>query len=454
VADPAHDAATWAALADRIGHEMGLHFPPARRADLERGVAAAAAAFGQHDALACASWLASIPWTRRHVDVLARHLAIGETYFFRDRAAFEALRRHILPPLLRARASSRRLRIWSAGCSTGEEPYSIAMLLQQAIPDIGQWDISILATDIDPQSLARAERGLYGEWSFREMPPPARDGYFRRDARGRWEIAPGLRERVEFRCLNLVQELFPAIENGTNAMDIVFCRNVLMYFEQSRALDVLRKLGRSLRQDGWIFLNPVEVPHVSLPEFVPVHLDGAIVHRKRDTAPIAAPAAPALPFDVAPPPVAVSRRETPAPQPREEALDAATLAQRARDCADRGELEQARTWCERAVSADKLDARSHYLLASVLQELRQTDAAANELRRTLYLEPRHVLAHYALGHLARRQGRAHESVRHFRNALRAIDAWTPDEAARAFEGMDVARLAEVIRASMKDTVTA
>jgi chemotaxis protein methyltransferase CheR len=187
---------------------------------------------------------------------------------------------------------------------------------------------------------------------------------------------------------------------------------------------------------------------------MPVQLDGAIVHRKRGPERDAAPPAARLPFTARPAQIRVPRLEVRTPDPREAAADAATLVQRARDCADRGELEQARAWCEQALAIDKLDARSHYLLASVLQALRQTDAAANELRRTLYLEPRHVLAHYALGRLARRQGRAQESLRHFRNALRAIDAWAPEEAARAFEGMDATRLAEVIRASMKEETRA
>jgi chemotaxis protein methyltransferase CheR len=235
------------------------------------------------------------------------------------------------------------------------------------------------------------------------------------------------------------------VENGTNAMDLVFCRNVLMYFEPARAAQVLHKLEGSLRDDGWLFLNPVEAPHVSPGGLVPVHFEGAIVHRKRAALhPTPAPIEPGLPVPPLPRraerPIVVTHE----PPPR----DAAALAQRAQDCANRGELEQARAWCERAVAADKLDAHAHYLLASILQELRLADEAASALRRTLYLEPRHVLAHYALGHLARRKGRAHESVRHFRNALRAIGRWSAEDAAREFDGMDVTRLAEVIRASI------
>lgn len=441
----------WSELADRVGERLGLHFPAARRADLERGIAAAARMFGFDGAEPCARCLLATPWTREQVDVLARHLTIGETYFYRDRGAFAALERDVLPSLLAARATVRRLRIWSAGCSTGEEPYSIAMLLERAIPDIERWNVSILATDIDPQALAKAARGVYGEWSFRDMPQSARAGFFERDAKGRWEIAQRVRERVQFRGLNLAQDPYPSVENGTNAMDLIFCRNVLMYFEPTRARAALRRLEHSLRDDGWLFVNPVEVPHVGLPGLEPVHFDGAIAHRKRG-ANVAVPVAnipPATPEPIAMPVAARAPAITRQEPRRPTAPDAATLARQAQDCANRGALEEARRWCERAIAADKLDARSHFLLAGVLQELRLGEEAASALRRTIYLEPRHVLAHYALGHLARQGGRADEAARHFRNALRAIGAWSPQDAAREFDGMDVQRLAEVIRAGMK-----
>jgi chemotaxis protein methyltransferase CheR len=456
--DRAASAATWDALAQRVVKELGLNFPQSRRADLERGIAAAAQELGHADALQCASSLLAAPWSRRQLDVLAHHLTIGETYFFRDRGAFAVLEDRILPSLLRARSHVRRLRIWSAGCSTGEEPYSIAMLLQRAIPDIDGWNISILATDVDPQALARAERGVYGEWSFRDMPHAAREGFFNRAAQGRYEIAPQLRKRVEFRLLNLARDAFPSIESGTNAMDVVFCRNVLMYFEPQCASEVLRKLGHALAPGGWLFLNPVEVPHLRLPELKAVHFEGAIVHRKVGSLSVASPvvepaAPPVVPTAMPTPPDdrTPSRTElkVDAPEPGPPKPDARELVRRARECADRGELEHAREWCERAVAADKLDADAQYLLASVLQELKLVDAAAGALRRAVYIEPRHVLAHYALGNLARRAGREPESLRHFRNALRAVSASAPGEAPRGCEGIDAARMAEVIRSTME-----
>jgi len=271
----------WSRLSDALGAQMGLHYPRERWGDLERGIRAAVPAFGMASIDACVDWLLSAPLSRHQIEVLASCLTVGETYFFREKRSFDVLREHILPDLLRQRQSSeRRLRIWSAGCCTGEEPYSIAILLAGMIPDLRSWNISILATDIDPNFLRKASSGVYSEWSFRDSLPGIKSSYFRKTQEGRYEIAPRIKDLVTFSYLNLAEDTYPSVANGTNAMDIVFCRNVLMYFEPAHANRVLQRLGWSLVEDGWLFLNPVEIPHAALPQLAPVHFGDVIVHRK------------------------------------------------------------------------------------------------------------------------------------------------------------------------------
>jgi chemotaxis protein methyltransferase CheR len=466
--------ALWDAVAERIASQMGMHFPPSRRRELRRGLAAAAGELGLQDDGDLARRLlgSDAPFERAQVQALARHLSVGETYFFRDPGLFDVLRMRVLPQLVRARSGVRRLRIWSAGCCTGEEPYSIAMLLAQALPDFEQWNVSILATDIEPRFLAAAERGEYGAWSFRSTPEAVRSAFFTQGAKGRWQIAPRIRSLVRFAYLNLAQDAYPSIANGTNAMDLVFCRNVLMYFEPQRSRSVLASLGQSLRDDGWLFVNPVEIPHAAVMQLVSVPMPGAIGLRRRATA-AAVPEATGV---VAPPAVIVTGPLVPEPagtrgatvvpaqaraergreRPNDDSRppdprlrgDDNELLLRAREAADRGELEAALQWCRRSIEADKVDAHAHYLLASILQELGRHAESAAALRRTLYLEPDHVLAHVALGNIARRDGHAREAERHFRNALDKVAACPPEAVLGEFEGMPAGRLAETIRASL------
>ena len=155
-------------LSEFIAARMGLHFPQERWGDLANGLALAAGEHGLQDAEEYAQWLLSAALTRREIEALASHLTVGETYFFREKRSFEILEDEVIPELIRVHGSGDlRLRIWSAGCCTGEEAYTVAMLLDKMIPNLFDWNVTILATDINPKFLESASRGIYGEWSFR-----------------------------------------------------------------------------------------------------------------------------------------------------------------------------------------------------------------------------------------------------------------------------------------------
>ncbi len=150
------------------------------------------------------------PLTRRQVQILACHLTVGETYFFREKGCFDVLEERIFPEFIRTCArSARPLRIWSAGCCTGEEPYSIAILLDRLSQNNAHVDATILATDINPAFLEKASKGLYGEWSFRGTPLGIKERYFKPRKNGQFEILPHIRKRVTFSYLNLAEEVIP-----------------------------------------------------------------------------------------------------------------------------------------------------------------------------------------------------------------------------------------------------
>jgi len=253
--------AQWLQLSNLIAERMGLHFPRERWDDLQRGLAGAAQEFGFADAGACVSWLMSAPRTQAQIEVLASHLTVGETYFYRDTKTLEALAQNILPDLIRARRGrEQRLRFWSAACCSGEEPYSLAILLHRLLPDLADWRVTITATDINPRFLHKAVAGKYGEWSFRNDPPWLKARYFDRTADGRYTIVPEIRKMVTFAHLNLVEDVYPSLATDTNAMDIIFCRNVMMYFTPPQRNKLLGKLHHALVDGGWLAVSPAKRP--------------------------------------------------------------------------------------------------------------------------------------------------------------------------------------------------
>lgn len=472
-------------LSDFLEVHMGLHFPRQRWHDLERGVAAASRDAGYANAETFVRWLLGAPLTRTRIEGLASHLTIGETYFFREKASLDILEQRILPELLQARAQGdRRLRIWSAGCCSGEEPYSIAMLLDRLIPDPAKWNVTILATDINPQFLRKAAQGIYSAWSFRETPGWLKELYFTRRADGRFEIQPRIRQMVSFSYLNLAEDSYPSLVNGTNAMDIILCRNVLIYFAQERAQQVVSKLHRSLVDRGWVITSPAETSATLFSEFATVQFPGAFLYRRMAHAgrrPAAAPEysepwqdrdarlaqtsthAPA--HTMAPPEVpgaaqtdfttqsahAAFRSAPTAADAVDASLHAgddqrAMLRRQARACADQGRLAEAVEWCAKAIAADKMNPAHYYLLATIEQERGQGDAAESALRRALYLEPNFILAHFALGNLCLAAGRRPQARRHFANALTLLRACPADALLPEADGLSTGRLVEIISA--------
>jgi chemotaxis protein methyltransferase CheR len=417
------------------------------------------------------------------------------------------LEERILPELIRKRRDGdRRFRIWSAGCCTGEEPYTIAILLKQVLPDLEDWQITILATDINPRFLQKASEGVYGEWSFRGVPPGIKERYFKKWHNGRFEILPEIKRMVTFSYLNLAEDTYPSLLNNTNAMDLIFCRNVLMYFSPERAKQVIRKFHHSLLDGGWLIVSPSEASQILYAQFVTVNFPGVIFYRKdshraavsvsygseEETKP---PLLPTNPFSFTPSPkteltISEPLKEPGAPDTSEEKVvepehnlcaeamdlyeqgryeeavetlstllardpsDSKAMALLARVHANQGNLTEATHWCEKALAADKLSPTCHVLHATILQEQSVTQEAIRALQRALYLDQNLVLAHFALGNIARQQGRFKEATKHFENARILLDAYSYEEILPESEGMTAGRLMEIIRSTNDTQVSA
>jgi chemotaxis protein methyltransferase CheR len=480
-----------ARLSTHVASHMGLHFPRAKWHDLERAFSSAARELGFQDPRECANRFLTTPISQELVESMAGYLTVGETYFFRENRSFEIVTEEILPAIIRKRlGGEQRLRIWSAGCATGEEPYSMAILLHRMENTLKEWNICILATDINPKALRKARAGIYTGWSFRNPPDWLKKNYFKKGVDGTLTIRSSIKKMVDFSSLNLVADFYPSLPSDTNAMDVIFCRNVLMYFTPELAGKVVERFHRSLVEGGWLIVSPCEASHIHYPGFKTVNFRDATFFRKEGPAamlrvtngsqpevlfspspcslsqppPTKVPAPPLEALAVLRPFIAVEQtdfeealvlyergfyqeaeiRLAPLLVPNQESIRANVLLCRIR--ANQGRLDEALILVDAAIAADKIDPGLHYLRAMIFQEQGEDHEAGASLRRALYLDQKLVLAHVAQANLAMRQGRPKEFQKHLENALSILGEYQPDEIIPESEGMTAGRLMKSIRA--------
>jgi chemotaxis protein methyltransferase CheR len=460
-------------LSQFITAKTALHFAPERWDDLEYKVGSAAKEFGFTGKEEFIQWMLSSPLTTGQMDIVASYLTIHETYFWREPKVFDALVAQVLPALVSSREnSSRRIRIWSAGCATGEEPYSIAIALRRAIPDLEDWHTTILATDINTRILSKAMAGVYSKWSFRNAPPWLIEDYFHCKKDGVFEILPEIKKMVTFTYLNLAEDIYPSVLNDTNAIDIIFCRNVLMYFAPERARQVGQGLYRSLVEGGWLMVGACELSQLCFPQFASVQFSGAIAYQKETQGSLLPDV---FPYELTPPLfqfhedekalvtanqslpqneyAAVLEQTAQAADPEiPEKTKEETLPSKAhliRALADQGKLNEALTLCEESLASDKLNPGLHFLCAIILQELNRIDEAGASFKRTLYLDQNFLLAHFALGNLGLRQGNGRAAKKYFENVLALLKENRPDDILPESEGLTAGRFREIILATME-----
>jgi chemotaxis protein methyltransferase CheR len=209
-------------------------------------------------------------------------LTVGETYFMRHRRQIDFIKQYVLPRIVKECSDSRSLRIWSAGCSTGEEPYTIAILLDEVIADRGEWDIKILATDINPKVLHKAKEAIYPSSALKEIPIQERSNHFS-PYQGFWKLREDLQDLVTFCPHNLVAEPFNKYVNDGDEclenLDLIVCRNVFIYFDYETIEKVLQCFRNALKSDGYLIVGMYELLERDLPGFEAITVGEDVVYR-------------------------------------------------------------------------------------------------------------------------------------------------------------------------------
>ena len=413
------------ALRALLQDAAGLVFDSNRRDSLAFCVAARLRATGAPDV---ASYLRLVraPGSAEHQRLLDE-VTIQETCFFRFPPQMRALRTHVLPELLRhAESRGRRLRVWSAGCSTGEEPYTVAMLLADLLPSTGGWDVQVLATDVSHQALEAARAARYGSRSVQLASPEQRERFFTRESGGAYVVRPEIRAKVRFSAHNLVRDAAPA-----QGLDLVLCRNVTIYFDRPTTRALMARVHASLRDGGYLLLGHSETLWQVNEDLrlVPVGSgdDATFVYRRTD----AAPAAPARTPARSVPRLPAGPRTAPTTDP------AAAVRVALAD----GRYDEAVRLARRATVTDPLRADLHYLLGRALLDLGRGAEALPALRSAVYLEPEAGLAHFLLAGALHRTGDPVAASREYRAAARTLGRQPGDATADELGGRSVRELA-------------
>jgi chemotaxis protein methyltransferase CheR len=389
-------------------------------------------------------------------------VATGETYFFRVPSHFKIIREIIVPEIINRHREDRKIRIWSAGCSTGEEAYSLAILLEEALPDSAFWDILILGTDINKEALDKAKKGVYGRWSFREVPiEVVKENFLHRD--NKYIIKKKFKDMVTFKPLNLIENTYPSFLTDTAKMDLILCRNVTIYFNTEIIKQVIGRFYQSILEDGFLLVGPAEYSAEIYRDFVTRVFPDSIVYQKRTK-----PHPSTLPTGTEPSQLpSISLRKTdPDPvmahlpqwnqtlkerfaekrkaEKRETELfrEAVHLLENGewnysiekftevvkinphnarayfllgRISAQQGNIADAISCLGKSLAEDPLMFEAYFLLALLRLEEGSINEAANLLKKVVYIDSHFVLAYYHLGNIYKKQGKTKLAKKMFHN---------------------------------------
>jgi len=488
-----------------ITGRSGLYFKDHDLKNLEDVILKRAKSCGHDSPLAYYNHLTTSRKKEDEFRQLLNLLTIQHTYFFRNESQFRVLNEKVLPDIIKRKTEDKvygsgecpSLRIWSAGCSTGEEPYSIAITIRDIIKDPDEWDIRIIATDASTEALEKAREGVYSGNSIKLLNEEHRKKYFTKKnityktrtgfvPSAKYEVQDTIKNMVHFSYLNLIDEDFPA------NFDIIFCRNVVIYFELKTTINVMNRLSQSLAGDGYLFIGYSESLQFISDRFRMEDHESAIFYRKVLEESVAAPGEPLVGIEPPAPAITeadrimeeLSKAEIAAGKKDEtkkyvppkkieellvriikavhlkkynEALSCIKEAQAvdriaadpdylaAEIYANQGKFDEAKERLRSALELNTFFAPAYYLFGSIFMEEEDLEEAEKNLKKALYLDRDFVLAHFGLAMICKKKNRTEDALRGYKNALKILSGNIPGDIIAYSGGLNSATLTSVCK---------
>ncbi|MCI4625961.1 MAG: tetratricopeptide repeat protein [Candidatus Magnetoovum sp. WYHC-5] len=360
------------------------------------------------------------------------HLTTGESYFFRDAGQFDIIRKIIIPELINIKQAEKSLRIWSAGCSTGEEPYSIAILINELRQLIPGWSVSIIGTDINEEALCKAQRGIYGQWSFRSINEDIKCKYFISSG-GKWQLDNNICKMVRFDNLNLIKDDLPNVLKGIYSIDLIICRNVFIYFDRTTVALILKKFRETLLQGGFLVVGHAELYGQDLnglftskayPESTIYRKSDGIIVTTEENRHIKNPVAPVINVRVK------IKKETLPTQPTQNLQELISIA---KSYADMGKYAEASEICQKLVEKHPLTVLPYYLLAQISVQHADNERAKALYQKVIYLDSAYIAAYVELSYIYENEGNSQKAKRMRIIATELLGSLTPDTTIEPYE---------------------
>ncbi|MFA6196035.1 MAG: CheR family methyltransferase [Sulfurimonas sp.] len=331
------------------------------------------------------------------LQAFARQFSVGESYFFRDLPFYDYFEHTIIPQILQK--NERTLSIWSVGCSSGEELYSLAMILRNTIPDIGMWNLYLLGTDVNPHAISKAKKGLFNKYALRQIPKQYMNFFTPIDHE--YQIDPSIKKMVHFRYHNIIDEPYSCLPQGGERFDLILIKNVLIYFDLKKAAEVTDSLFNLLKEGGHLATTPAEYgegvfnyPHAKyLPDISLIQKDFKPTQE-----------------------MLILKNE---PDTLEIAID---------------NMFKSVPKSEQPIMNEK-DKYTHYHDALEMLKIGDSEKAKVYLKHALYLDKNLVMAHILLGNILKKENKLESAIKHINNAKAILFHMPPQEVVELSDGI-------------------